>query len=255
METLSVLGLVEHQAVDAAHTDEPHAHAHVVVNATHPMTGLVAKLKDTKRKLSKFALNYERKEGKVYCPKREENHAKREAGMKTKYCDPIIMEAWETSSNGAEFVSQLTKHDYQLAKGRRLVVIDPHGNVINPARALGVKAKEFKEGIQGMGKGEIPALDDVLRNRLIDTVTGSDVADVDGQTATKDERMENQPELDAIQAEVSRLKRKLREDGVFSRLFGLHAYRKRKLVQVRQQFRDVANVGSSMPELEEPIAK
>jgi hypothetical protein len=58
METLETLGLTEHQAIVTVHTDEPHPHVHIIVNTVHPLTGLVAKLKNTKRKLSKFALNY-----------------------------------------------------------------------------------------------------------------------------------------------------------------------------------------------------
>jgi len=75
-ESLHLLGLSEHQTIIAAHADEPHPHVHIIVNVVHPLTGLVAKLKNTKRCLSKFALNYEREDGKIYCTEREKNNTK-----------------------------------------------------------------------------------------------------------------------------------------------------------------------------------
>ena len=148
MQTLAALGLSDHQAIVAAHNDEPHPHVHVIVNAVHPLTGLVAKLKHTKRKLSDFARAYERAGGKVYCPQREANHAKRQAGQQSKYVDPVIKDAWQNSTDGRGFADALKAQGYQLAQGRRLVVVDPHGNIINPARALGIKAAELKRPYQ-----------------------------------------------------------------------------------------------------------
>ena len=163
LETLKALGLTEHQAIVSAHRDEPHPHVHVIVNAVHPSTGLVAKLKNTKRKLSKFALNYERKEGKVYCPEREINHSKQEATTRTKHCDPVIARAWQGSFNGAEFQNLRAENGYQLAMGRRLVVVDPHGNVINPVRALRIKSRDFKIHIEDLDTDSFLTLDECVR--------------------------------------------------------------------------------------------
>lgn len=79
-ETLQLLGLSEHQAVIVAHRDEPHAHVHVIVNRVHPVEGRAAKLSNSKSILSKWAQAYEEKRGRVICPKRVENNAKRDQG-------------------------------------------------------------------------------------------------------------------------------------------------------------------------------
>ncbi|MDP1592341.1 MAG: relaxase/mobilization nuclease domain-containing protein, partial [Prosthecobacter sp.] len=77
LESLKVLGLAEHQAVIAAHTDKVHLHVHVVVNTVHPETGKTAALKYTKEKFSKWAEAYEREHG-IHCEERVRNNAERE---------------------------------------------------------------------------------------------------------------------------------------------------------------------------------
>lgn len=155
-ESLQVLGLEEHEAMIAEHLDEPHPHLHLVVNKTHPRTGLVAKLKYTKDKLSYFAHKLERKEGKMYCPQREENRSKREKGEKAKYVDPVVAEAWQISRDGGGFKSNLEDRGYQLAQGRKcIVIVDPRGKPSNAARTLGIKTKEFRNRL---GKSEIESL-------------------------------------------------------------------------------------------------
>lgn len=230
METLQMLGLTEHQAIIAAHRDEPHPHVHVIVNAVHPLTGLVAKLKNTKRKLSKFALNHERKEGKVYCSKREENHARREAGKKTKHCDPVIADAWQSSSSGAEFIAAMSQHGYQLAKGRRIVIVDPHGNVINPARELGMKSKKFMSRIDDLNTDSLLSVDETVAS-----LKG------EGKRQEKIDRPELfPPELKSLQAKITQVKGKLRKGGMLAKCFGLNAYRKKRLCALRRDFRRIA---------------
>jgi len=234
METLNTLGLSEHQAIVSAHRDEPHPHVHVIVNAVNPVTGLVAKLKNTKRKLSKFALNHERKEGKVYCPEREINNANYEMGKKTKHCDPVIAQAWQQSSNGAAFVSILKAHGYQLAKGRRIVVVDPHGNVINPVRELSIKSKEFAVRIMDLDTENLSPVDACMAKRE--------------QSMPARKRMVSavqlRPELIALEAKISDLKCRLRSGGTLAGCFGISAYRKRKLVRLCRDFRAMSILGS-----------
>jgi hypothetical protein len=144
-ESLKAIGLEEHEAMVVEHLDEPHPHLHVVASKIHPLTGMVAKLKYTKRKLSEFAYQLERKEGKMYCPQRQENRSKRERGEKTKHVEPAVAEAWQLSNSGDEFISKLEDRGYQLAQGRKcIVIVDQKGKPSNAARALGLKAKEFR---------------------------------------------------------------------------------------------------------------
>jgi len=148
-ETLGVLGLAEHEAIIVSHDDEPHSHVHLVINRIHPLRGIAANLSHSKRKLSDFALNYERSKGKIYCSQREKNFRRRQNGTNTRYQHPVILDAWNQSTDGEEFVSALLKHGYHIADGgKRLVVIGPYGNILNPVRHLqGVRAREFKEAM------------------------------------------------------------------------------------------------------------
>jgi len=164
-ESLEKLGLGEHQAMIAAHTDEPQPHVHIVVNAVHPVNGLVAKLRFTKRKLSDFAREYQQREGTNYCPKREENYQKRQKGEKTKYVDPVIHKAWENSTDGQSFVVSLKSEGYLLAQGRkRIVVVDRNGKTINPKRHLpGVSSKNFNDRMAGLSVDLLPSVHEAIQ--------------------------------------------------------------------------------------------
>lgn len=157
-QSLAALGLSDHQAIIVAHNDRPHRHVHVVANTIHPLTGLVAKLKYTKRKLSDFALQYEQEHGKIYCKQREENHRQRADGQPTRYRDPHIVEAWESTTSGSAFIAALESKGYRLAQGRkRLVIIDPHGKAHNPTRHLqGVKAEDFRVRVADLDLNRLP---------------------------------------------------------------------------------------------------
>jgi relaxase-like protein len=144
-EAIAVMGLSEHEAVIVSHTDEPQKHVHVIVNRVHPITGMAGNVRNSKRKLSDFALQYERKDGKIYCQQREDNHREREAGKKTRYADPHLKAAWARATTGKGFLADLQAKGYVLAQGRkRLVVVDPHGKAHNPTRLVkGIKAKDL----------------------------------------------------------------------------------------------------------------
>src|SRR2546430_10138121 len=78
--SLKAQGLEEHQAIILCHGDEPQAHVHIIVNRVHPATGKAATLSNSKLKLSEWAEAYERKRGKVFCPQRVRNNARRGHG-------------------------------------------------------------------------------------------------------------------------------------------------------------------------------
>lgn len=76
LSSLNMLGLGEHQAVMAAHSDKEHMHVHIVVNTIHPETGLTAQLKYSKERLSRWAEAYEREHG-IHCEERIRNNERR----------------------------------------------------------------------------------------------------------------------------------------------------------------------------------
>jgi hypothetical protein len=78
--SLEAQGLEQHQAIILCHDDEPQAHLHIIVNRVHPATGKAATLSNSKLKLSQWAEAYERGRGKILCPQRVRNNARRSRG-------------------------------------------------------------------------------------------------------------------------------------------------------------------------------
>lgn len=90
LESLKVLGLGEHEALVAAHTDKGHLHVHVVVNTVHPETGKTAPLKYTKEKFSRWAEAYER-ENVIRCEERIKNNERRREAREARKLDPSVL--------------------------------------------------------------------------------------------------------------------------------------------------------------------
>ena len=79
--SLKALGLERHQALVVSHRDgQPHVH--VIANRVDPESGKAAGLSRSKLKLSKWAEGYEREQGKIRCPQRERNNARRGQGKR-----------------------------------------------------------------------------------------------------------------------------------------------------------------------------
>ena len=77
-ESLKALGMERCQALIVSHRDgQPHVH--VIANRVDPESGKAAGLSRSKLKLSKWAEGYEREQGKIRCPARERNNARRQA--------------------------------------------------------------------------------------------------------------------------------------------------------------------------------
>ena len=80
-ESLKALGMERHQALVVSHRDgQPHVH--VIANRVDPESGQAAGLNRSKLKLSKWAEEYERGQGKIRCPQRERNNARRGQGKR-----------------------------------------------------------------------------------------------------------------------------------------------------------------------------
>lgn len=134
---IAAIGLEDHEALIVSHNDTDYKHCHMLVSRIHPVTGLAAKTAYSLRKLSAFALKWEREGGKIYCHQRKESHDMRQQGKNTKYIDPVLSDAWRNSRNGREFKAALEQSGYRLAKGRRrIVAINRHQRVLNPTRYL-----------------------------------------------------------------------------------------------------------------------
>jgi len=128
----------------------------------HPYTGKVNTLRNSKERLQVFASDYER-ETQIYCKQREANRAEKEKGKRTRYCDPVIQQAWEQSDSGKAFVAVLAAQGYFLARGRkRIVVVTPHQKTLNLRRHLPQTASAvFKQRMADLSDDEMPPVDDL----------------------------------------------------------------------------------------------
>ncbi len=137
----------DHQAVMIAHTDTAHPHLHVIVNRVHAETGKAINLYKDQEKLQAWALAYERRQGKVYCPARAFNALARQAAKEQdarrgprRYVDNTIAECWTRSDGGKSFQAALEAKGWGLAKGDRkeavLMAVTPGGRAFAVLREL-----------------------------------------------------------------------------------------------------------------------
>lgn len=146
-EALAILKMQDHQAVMIAHTDTAHPHLHFIVNRVHAETGKAINLYKDQEKLQAWALAYERRQGKVYCPARAFNALARQAAKEQDarpaprcYVDNTIAECWTRSGNGQSFKAALEAKGWSLAKGDRkaavLMAVTPSGRAFAVLREL-----------------------------------------------------------------------------------------------------------------------
>lgn len=79
-EALAALKAEGLQALMVAHRDTGQPHLHIMLNRIDPETGVAAKLSNSQRALSTWALAYEKRQGQVRCEKRQANARKRRKG-------------------------------------------------------------------------------------------------------------------------------------------------------------------------------
>lgn len=80
---LKVMGAEEHQALIVAHKDGV-PHIHVLVNRVHPRDGRILSSSYEKLKASRWAEEYEKERGKIYCEQRVINNQARKRGEYTR---------------------------------------------------------------------------------------------------------------------------------------------------------------------------
>ena len=146
-EALKVLGMQDYQALMISHTDTAHPHLHIIVNRIHPETGKAINLYKDQEKLQAWALEYERRQGKVYCPARVFNALARQVAQEqdgrpapSRYVDNTLAECWTRSDSGKSFRAALEAKGWGLARGDRkeavLMAVAPSGRAFAVLREL-----------------------------------------------------------------------------------------------------------------------
>ncbi len=83
-EVRHALGLQDHQCVIIQHTDTKHPHIHLIINRVNQHTGKFASVSNDRLVLSKWALDWEQRHGRIVCPERPKNWKKRDRNTETK---------------------------------------------------------------------------------------------------------------------------------------------------------------------------
>ena len=165
------LGLEEHQAVFVAHTDTDHKHLHLVINRVHPEKLIAWNMYRDQKKLSEWALQYERDHGQVLCAKREEKERAREQaqerGEKPKSGrepDARLLQCWTQSRNGEELRAALWAKGFELAYGDRkdvLMIVAKNGKAAKLSRELKITEKEVSQKINDLDRSSIKKIREV----------------------------------------------------------------------------------------------
>jgi hypothetical protein len=137
-DTLKHLGMSRNEALFVVHKDEPHPHIHVIVNRIHPDTGIAAPLPNDFLVFSRWAEDYERREGKIFCERRVENNARRRNGEFVRDSD---------SQNAAEF------HRWRKAR-----IDAQHETRKAESAALTAKQKRQRDKLQAERDNRLAAL-------------------------------------------------------------------------------------------------
>jgi hypothetical protein len=183
---LATLGLQNAQAVYVVHRDEPHAHIHAFVNLVDPDNGRSNSVRYSKRKLSKWAEDYERAYG-IYCEKRITNSERRlrkeefnkasgrteqkrtETARRRENAQELkaeITRRYQSADNGKAFQASLRELGFEIAQGKRIVFVGPDGKTHSATRQLdGVTAANLRKKLKGL---ELAQVDDIVRARIAD---------------------------------------------------------------------------------------
>lgn len=170
LSALKQLKMEDHQAMLYGHGDTDHPHGHGVVNLIHPETGKTAEIWQDQLALSEWSEDYELKHGGIRCEQRVENNKKRQRDEFVKHRDHTIQNAWNQSKTGVEFSALLEEKGYLLAQGKkRLVIVDPYGKAINPARQIAgedgknIKAAMLKERLADLDQNRIQSAEAAVK--------------------------------------------------------------------------------------------
>lgn len=176
LTAIAKLGFTEHEAVIVGHGDTKHPHIHIIVNLVHPMDGRTGDTYQDQRKLSAWALAYERADGTIYCKEREQNALKHERGEATLYQGAGSKEIaqrvalfYEHSSSAEEFSALLRDEGLTLTQGDkgRMLLVGEDGSMMNLTRQLpkGINKKQVLAKFDDLNISALPFVHDVVREK------------------------------------------------------------------------------------------
>lgn len=174
----------EHQWILMRHEKGGRVHFHVLANRVHPVTLTAVELSHNYRIHERVAREMEAHFDLPVTPGAfslptvypetapgtarpklnrhkigEEQQAER-TGLPLEKVKADISWAWVGANNGQEFCDRLADLGYVVCKGdrREVIVVDAKGGVHNPAKRLGIYARDFREKTRDLAGIELPTV-------------------------------------------------------------------------------------------------
>ena len=139
------LGLHDHQYYMVAHDDKDYRHLHITGNLVHPETGKIASVYQDRKKLDRFAYDYEQTHG-IQCENRarkyraweQEQQAFAEKTTSKEDYGQLVTSLYRGSDTAGAFQAALSDNGLTLAQGNRrgFVIVDPQGDVFSLNRLI-----------------------------------------------------------------------------------------------------------------------
>jgi hypothetical protein len=151
---LKVMGAEQHQALIVAHNDGAAPHCHVLVNRVNPQDGRILSSSFEKLKASRWAEEYEKARGKIYCEERVLNNEARDRGefLRGEKDDPRhLHEALEATKDQEQkrllkehhrrWAHALKEQERRLIARRDQAIKSLEQDFLDRSKRLGPKAK------------------------------------------------------------------------------------------------------------------
>lgn len=222
LEALKVLRMEEHQAMIFAHNDTQHPHIHVLANRIHPETLKAANNFQDFKRLSAWAINYEREQGKIYCPEREARAAEREQNQgqnQHRYAENTLTKAWSHSDNGKAFQAALEEKGWKFGLGdnnkNKFLAVSPSGKPLDILRELNktldkgqkLRAADIERRFADLNRDQLKYVEDLQaelekqRETAKSHETQAKIKVEQDKTQAAQRERENQTNIAALQAE------------------------------------------------------
>lgn len=177
-ESLKVLGIEDRQALILCHNDEPHPHIHIIVNRVSPADGRLSSTSQEKLKLSRWAEEWERSGGKIYCEQRVANNAERDQGRFVKDRSGVprstfdvaraALQGFNDNRDAQEAAAELKADQRRKAAELAAIGRDMHTHYRTELANLGADYQRDKVRLKAAHKAEQDALHAEVRQVMRD---------------------------------------------------------------------------------------
>ena len=175
-ESLKALDIEDRQALIVCHNDEPHPHIHVIVNRVSPADGRLSSTSQEKLKLSRWAEDWERRHGRIFCEQRVTNNAERDHGIFIKDRSNVTRSTFEAAKaateglndnrEGRQAATELKTDHRRKAAELAAIGRDMHEHYRTELASLGADYQRDKAGLRASHRAEQDRLQIEIRQAM-----------------------------------------------------------------------------------------